>query len=123
VNLNGKLQYLGLDWMLVSATSQLSIDGQQASSGMHYVIVTLKVNNTLSQTAISGSPFDYIRLKAGNTVVAPKDATLPVSFDAGATGKSGTVTFLVPQDSTALTLILGSQEQNGFNQDTANFQI
>ncbi|MBV9229948.1 MAG: zinc-ribbon domain-containing protein [Chloroflexi bacterium] len=123
VNLNGKLQYLGMDWMLVSATSQLSIDGQQASSGMHYVIVTLKVNNTLSQTAISGSPFDYIRLKAGNTVVAPKDATLPVSFDAGVTGKSGTVTFLVPQDSTTLTLILGFQQQNGFNQDTANFQV
>jgi hypothetical protein len=123
VNLNGKLQYLGLDWLLVSATSQLSIAGQQASSGMHYVTVTLKVNNTLTQTAIPGSPYDYIRLKAGNTMVTPKDAELPVSFDAGTNGKSGTVTFLVPQDSTTLTLILGSQKQSGFDQDTANFQI
>jgi hypothetical protein len=123
VPLNGKAQYLGLDWTLVSATTQLSLDGQQASKGMRYVILTLKVNNTLSQTAIAGSPYDYMRLKAGDTTATPKDTTLPVSFDAGANGKTGTVTFLAPQDVTTLTLMMIPQNQGGFDQGTIDFQL
>jgi hypothetical protein len=122
-NLTGTFQYLGLNWSLVNATTQLSIDGKQASKGMHYVTVTLNVNNTLAQTAISGSPYDYIRLKAGNTTAIPVDTTLPVSFAAGATGKTGTVTFLVPQDAAKLTLIMLAQPQSGFDQVTEDFQL
>ncbi|MBV9615248.1 MAG: hypothetical protein JO031_07320 [Ktedonobacteraceae bacterium] len=123
IKLNGTFQYLGLNWSLVSATTQLSIDGKQASKGMHYVTVALNVSNTLSQTAISGSPYDYIRLKAGNTTASPVNTTLPVSFAAGANGKTGTATFLVPQNANELTLILLAQPQSGFDQATENFQL
>lgn len=116
-------QYLGLDWSLVSATSQLSIDGKQASKGMHYVRVTLKVNNALSQTAIPGSAFAYMRLKTGSTTATPVETTLPVSFDAGTNSKAGTVTFLVPQKATTYTLILLAQPQSGFDQVMQDFRL
>lgn len=122
-NLNSNFQYLGLNWSLVNATTQLSIGGKQASQAMYYVTVTFAVTNTLSQTAISGSPFDYIRLKAGNTTATPVDTTLPVSFVAGANDKTGTATFLIPQNATKLTLILLAQPQSGFDQVTQDFQL
>ncbi len=122
-NLKGNFQYLGLNWSLLNAITQLSIDGKQASKGMHYVTVTLDVSNTLSQTAIPGSPYDYIRLKAGNSTATPVDTTFPVSFVSGANNKTGTVTFLIPQNATTLTLILLAQPQSGFDQATQDFQL
>jgi hypothetical protein len=122
-NLTGNFQYLGLNWSLINATTQYSIDGKQASQGMHYVIVMLDVSNPLSQTAIPGSPYDYLRLKAGNTTATPVDTTLPVSFASGANGKMGTTTFLVPQNATKLTLMLLAQSQSGFDQVTQDFQL
>ena len=118
---NGQMIYMGLNWTLTKATEQLSIAGQQASKGMTYVIVTLQVDNTLSQQAITGSPFDYARLKAGNTTAAPKLTDLPVSFDTGEKGKTGTITFLVPGSNTALTLIF--LPQSGADQATTDFQF
>ncbi len=119
----GQLQYFGLNWTLVSATAQYSIVGQQASKGMRYIVITLSVDNPLSQMAITGSPFTYIRLQSGNSNYTPVDTTLPVSFDTGVTAKSGTVTFLVPQKSTAFTLVLVPQNQSGATQATTNFQL
>ena len=55
-NLNGQMLYFGLNWMLTGATSSLSIQGQQAAKGMRYITLLLKVDNTLSQIAITGSP-------------------------------------------------------------------
>jgi len=123
VSLNGQMVYLGLNYTLTNATVQLSIDGQQASKGMLYIVVTLKVDNTLSQLAIPGSAYDYIRLKTGNNTETPKNTTLPVSFDTGVTGKTGTVTFLVPQGNTAFTLLLVPQSQSGMTQASTDFQI
>src|SRR6266568_2722399 len=122
-NLDAPMLYMGLNWTLVSATVQLSIDGQQASKGMRYIVVTLKVDNTLSQTAIPGSAYDYVRLKSGPAIASPKATTLPVSFEMGETGKTGTVTFLIPQDSTSFTLILLSQSQSGADQAFTDFQL
>jgi flagellar basal body-associated protein FliL len=119
--MSGQVAYQGLRWSLVNATTQLNIDGQQASSGMHFVTVTLKVNNTLQQPAITGSPFDYLRLKAGNVTASPLDSTLPVMFAKGETGKTGTVTFMVPQDATSLTLLF--QQTGGFDAQTLTFQL
>ena len=65
INLNGQMLYFGLNWTLTSATSSLSIPGQQAAKGMRYVTLTLKVDNTLSQIAITGSPYEYMRLQYG----------------------------------------------------------
>lgn len=123
VSLNGQMVYLGLNYTLTNAAIQLSIAGQQASKGMFYVMVSLKVDNTLSQRAIPGSAYDYIRLKAGSFTETPKDTTLPVSFDTGVTGKTGTVTFLVPQGSSAFTLLLLPQSQSGLTQASTDFQI
>jgi hypothetical protein len=121
VNLNGQMLYQGLNWTLVSATSQLSIDGQQASKGTVYITVTLKVDSTLSQRAIPGSAYDYARLKSSSTTASPKSTTLPVSFDAGETGKMGTLTFLMPQGGTAFTLILLAA--GGADQAATDFQF
>jgi hypothetical protein len=117
------LQYLGLDWTLVNATSQLSVDGRQASKGMRYVTITLKVSNTLSQVVIAGSAYDYARLKAASMTVAPVNTTLPVSFEAGASGKTGTITFLAPQNATTMTLVFTSKSNSGFDQASADIQV
>jgi hypothetical protein len=121
VNLDGQMLYLGLNYTLVKATSQLSVAGQQASKGMAFIVVALKVDNTLSQQVIPGSPYDYARLKAGNTTAAPKYTDLLVSFDSGETGQSGTITFLVPQSGRAFTLVL--LPQSGAGQATTDFQF
>jgi len=123
INLNGQMQYFGLNWTLTAATSSLSLDGQQAASGMRYITVKLSVDSTLSQLAITGSPYDYIRLKFGNTTASPRNTTLPVSFGAGATGEAGTVSFLVPQNTKSFTLILLAQRQSGSDQASSNFQL
>jgi hypothetical protein len=122
-NLHGQLQYLGLDWTLVSATSQVSVDGRQASRGMRYVTIALKVDNTLSQLVIAGSCYDYARLKAANVTVAPVNTTLPVSFAVGASGKTGTITFLAPQNATTMTLVFASKSNSGFDQTSVDIQV
>ncbi len=121
--LAGTTTYQGLNWTLTSATSQLSIDGHQASKGMGYLIVMLDVNNTLSQTAIPGSAYDYIRLQAGSVTASPQDTTLPVSFVANKDGQMGSVTFLIPQNATTLTFTLLAQNQSGFPQAAIDFQL
>jgi len=119
--LAGATHYLGLDWTLTSATLQMSVVGQQAHKGMRYLVLAVSVNNTLSQTAISGSVYDYARLQTGGGTATPTDTTLPVSFAAGASGQTGTITFLVPQNVTMQTFIL--QAQSGFDQATVRFQV
>jgi len=121
--LNGQMLYFGLNWTLKSATTSLSIPGQQAARSMRYVILTLSVNNTLSQVAITGSPYDYARLQFGNTTVSPKDSTLPVSFNTGVSGDTGTLSFLIPQKNTAFTLILLPQSQNSTDRAATDFQL
>ncbi len=121
--LNGQAVYFGLNWTLQSATTSLSIPGAQATRGTRYVTLTLSVNNTLSQVAITGSPYDYARLKSGQTTAVPVDSTLPLSFQAGVSGVTGTVSFLAPQKSTAFTLLLLPQGQNSNDQASLSFQI
>ncbi len=119
----GTATYQGLNWTLTSATSQLSIDAHQARKGMRYLIVMLDVDNTLSQTAIPGSAYDYIRLQVGSVTATPQDTTLPVSFIANKDGQTGSVTFLIPQNATTLTFTLLAQNQSGFSQATIDFQL
>ncbi len=123
IPLNDQDVYFGLNWTLRSATTSLSIPGTQATRGTHYVTLTLSVNNTLSQVVITGSPYDYARLKSGNMTAIPVDSTLPLSFQAGASGVTGTVSFLVPQKSTAFTLVLLPQGQSSNDQASLFFQI
>lgn len=120
---NGTMTYFGLNWTLTSSTTSLSIAGQQASHGMEFLFLNLTVDNTLSQEAISGSPFEYMRVKASGQTVAPISTTLPVSFKTGDTGKTGTATFLIPQNSTSCTLVMLSQDPGGSGQASVNFQV
>lgn len=115
--------YFGLNWALLTSTTSLSMPGQQASSGMEYLTLALRVDNPLIQEVITGSPFDYARFKVGNRTFAPVDSTLPVSFASRAQGRTGAITFLIPQKSTAGALLLLSQDAGESGQATANVQI
>lgn len=119
----GKLSYFGLDWTLASTTTSLSQPGQQASNGMEFLTVDLTIDNTLSQQAISGSAFDYMRIKIGGKTIAPISTNVPVSFAAGDVGKKGSATFIVPQNSTTCTLLMLSQDTGTSGQAKVNFQI
>jgi hypothetical protein len=121
---NQQTSYYGLNWTLTDTSLQFHIDGKQASKGMRYLILTLKVDNPLTQRAIPGSPYNYVQLKGNNAPINLVDNTLPVEFDAGASGKGGTWTFLVPQDVTAFTLILSNPSLDGFDAaNPVNFQV
>jgi hypothetical protein len=121
--LNATLQYQGLNWTLLSALSETGKDGVQAKKGLRYLTLSLKVSNPLSQIVIPGSPFDYMLLKSPGVSASPQATTLPVSFEAGATAKTATVTFLVPQKADPLSLVLVAQPQNGFDQATQTFSL
>lgn len=120
---NGTTTYFGLNWTLTGSTTSLSIPGQQASSGMEYLTLKLTVDSALAQEAISGSPFDYLNVKAGGQTAKLISTTVPVSFAAGATGKTGTATFLIPQNSTSCTLLFLSQDPGGSGQASIDFKI
>ena len=111
---NQPLSYYGLNWTLTDASLQFHIDGHQASKGMRYLILTLKVDNPLFETVIPGSPYNYAQLKANNASTTLTNTTLPVSFEAGVSGKVGTLTFLVPQDNTPFVLTLSNPAIDGF---------
>jgi hypothetical protein len=122
-NLNAQMLYFGLNWTLTSATSSLSIQGQQATKGMRFVTLLLKVDNPLSQIAITGSPYEYMRLQYANRSAQPEHATVPVAFPVGAVGVPGTVSFRVPQQISAFTLILIPQKNDNGDQSSTEFHL
>ena len=123
VNLNGQMQYFGLNWTLTSATSSLSIQGQQAAKGMRFITLMLKVDNTLSQVAITGSPYEYMRLHYGDTTALPNHSTIPVAFNVRAVGITGTVSFQVSQKTKAFILVLEPQKGDSGDQGSTDFQM
>jgi uncharacterized Zn finger protein (UPF0148 family) len=122
-NFNGQMLYFGLNWTLTSATSSLSIQGQQAAKSMRFVTLLLKVDNTLSQIAITGSPYEYMRLQYGNNSALPEHATIPVAFQVGAVGVAGTVSFQVPQQTSSFTLFLMPQKGDNGDQSSTDFHL
>jgi hypothetical protein len=115
---NQPISFYGLNWSLTDATAQFHIDGKQASKGKRYLILTLKVDNPLAGKAIPGSPYGYVQLQADQTPIDLINTTLPVAFEVGASGKTGTLMFLVPQGDTSFTLTL-SNEADGFDGSSA----
>jgi hypothetical protein len=105
VNLNKPISYQGLNYTLLSATESFSIPGKQATSGMRYVVLSFKVDNPTSNDKGIGSTQDYMRLKTGGITSSSVNETLPFVVNANTTGATGTVTFLVPENNTAYTLI------------------
>lgn len=119
---NTTFQYAGMNWTLTSASESLSANGQQARTGMVYIIVTLKAVNS-SASDFNAYPGDYIRLRSGYITAAPIDFTFPLSVASQATGM-GTVSFPVPQGSTFFRLLmLGRQTSPVINAASATFQI
>ncbi len=117
------LTYLSINWTLIDATSQLSFNGQQASQGTRYVTVRLSIDNPLMQSIILGSPYVYMHLKTDTEDRAPVSASVPISLDAGASGKIATATFQVPQKSSTLNLTLSPPANSGFDPATVTFQM
>jgi zinc-ribbon domain len=122
VTLNTPLKYYGLDWTIISATSQLSHNGTQATKGMVYVIVTLKADNH-SASSFVNSPNNYVLLKTGATSTPPTDASFPTEVSIGQTNATGTDNFLMPQGSTDYTIIFAADTSNNIAQATATFSI
>ncbi|HEX7735164.1 MAG TPA: hypothetical protein VF458_09875 [Ktedonobacteraceae bacterium] len=119
----GTLSYFGLDWTLNNAATAWSLPAQQASKGSVFLTIDLTIDNTLSQQAISGSPFDYMRIRVGGQNFAPVSTTVPVSFASGDKGKKGSATFLIPQNTTTCTLLMLSQDPGNSGQAKLDFQI
>jgi len=104
---NTPVSYGGLNWTLQSATLSLSgANGAQATAGMRYVILSLRVDDPTSHTVAIGFPEDYMRLKSTEVTSAPlvDTTTLPLRIDAQTTNVTGTVFFLMPGNDTSFTL-------------------
>ncbi len=120
---NASFSYSGLNWTLTQAIVSYSAQGQQATAGNIYVVITLQVVNNSGNNFID-SPSSYMRLQAGGTTNAPVgNATLPSSF-APQTSGQGTVTFLAPQGGTTYTLMMLAQQGTPPIQAVSqNFQV
>jgi hypothetical protein len=116
---NSTFQYAGMNWTLVSATESLSANGQQATTGMVYVTVTLKAVNS-SANNFSGYPGDYMRLQSGDSKSPPSNFTFPTSVASQSTG-TGVVSFLIPQGGTSFTLLMLAQ--SSVNAASVNFRL
>ncbi len=119
---NKQTLYHGLKWTITSAATSLSSSGQQAQKGMVYVLVTMSVDNPSSNyfTQYYG---DYMRLKSGGTTSEPStDTTVPLSFDAGSSGKTGVAIFQVPPGA-SYTFILLADTANNVSQASIDFQV
>jgi hypothetical protein len=124
INPNATFQYAGLPWTLTTVTSSLSANGKQAGTGMRYIVLTLKVDNTSSNVYFPGMSTNA-RLKQGGITNAETSDTFPGEISAGTTGSIGTVTFEMSQSSNAFTLIMLAQANTtpAVSQQTVNFQI
>jgi hypothetical protein len=120
---NSAFNYAGLNWTLTTVTSGLSADGKQATTGMRYIVVTLKADNH-TQNLFYLFAGDDARLQAGSTTSPPTSNTFN-SIAAGTTGTTGTITFLMPQSATSFTLLLLARSDTTppATQVTNNFQI
>lgn len=105
VNPNLPIHYGGLNWTLQTATSTLSTGGKQASTNMRYVVLTFNVDDPTSGNVNIGFVDEYMRLKSGDSTNPALKTTLPTTINAQQTGISGIVTFLMPENATAFTLI------------------
>jgi hypothetical protein len=70
-------------------------------------------NPTTSNVTIEFTD-EYMRLKSGTIMNPSTNTTLPLGINASTTGVNGTVTFLMPGNDTAFTLIFLSK-QGGIN--------
>src|SRR5205085_12555324 len=123
VNPNLAISYAGLNWTLKTATRMMSAGGKQASTGMRYIVLTFNVDNPSSKNVVIGFTDEYMRLKSGDTTNPALNTTLPLTVNASSSGAGGTVTFLMPENSTAFTLIMLTNTETGGTQTMSDFQL
>ena len=123
ITLNKPINYQGLNYTLLSATEGFSIPGKQATSGMRYIVLSFKVDNPTSRNVVIGFANEYMRLKAGGATNSPVSTTLPLYANANTTGSTGTVTFLMPENNTAYTLIFLAAQNYSNVQVNTDFTI
>ncbi len=122
--LTGKqTQYSGLSWAITAATLNWSADGTQATKGMRYLTLSMKVNNPTTSDFNAYTP-DIARIKTGAIISSTIGGSFGSAVDiaSGSSGKTGDFIFLVPQDVTSYTFLLldkSGQNQNG----TIDFQL
>lgn len=125
--LNKLIHWGGLNWTLTTASWQLSAQGNQADKDMAYVVLSFKVDSAPAGGYLDQAVGDAFRLTAdASTTNASKYNTFPQTIAAGESGKTGTVGFLVPQDSTKYTLVMPVYDRGGITsttQITTDFQI
>ncbi len=122
--LTGKqTQYSGLSWAITAATLNWSADSTQATKGMRYLTLSMKVNNPTTSDFNAYTP-DIARIKTGEII----SSTIGGSFGgglgiaSGSSGKTGDFIFLVPQNIISYTFLL--LDQSGQNQNaTIDFQL
>lgn len=107
------ISYGGLNWTLNTASSSLSIGGKQTTTGMRYVVLSFNVDNPTSGNVTITFTDEYMRLKSGDTTNPALSNTLTGTVNANTTGGGGTVTFLMPANATAFTLIFLAQHHLG----------
>lgn len=120
---NTLIKYAGVNWTLTSVTSSLSSKGTQANTGMRFIVVTLKLDNTSSNTYFPDQ--NNFRLQGGGLTSASVSNTLPPPISSGVTGQVGTITFQVTQASGSFTLVFLAQPTANppVSQETTTFQI
>ena len=114
VHMEKQFVYANLHWTVTQVVDVTQIGGMHIPAGMKSVEIMFRVDNTLAQEVILGSPYDYMSITAGTQIFAPLTVTLPVAFAADIRGEAGTVTFLVPQHASPCTLILSSSPTDGY---------
>ena len=116
-------QYSGLTWTITAATVSWSALGTQATKGMHYITLSMSVNNPTTSDFNVYTP-DFTRMKTGDLISSTVGGSLGSAIDiaSGSTGKTGDFIFLVPQDVTSYTFVL--LDRSGQNQNaTIDFQL
>jgi hypothetical protein len=78
--LNKPFLYAHMNWTLVSATTSLSFDGNQAKTGQIYITLNFRTDNNSNYEffAFGGG---FMRLQSGSTVVSPDDGSNMSAYD------------------------------------------
>ena len=121
---NAAFQYGGVNWTLTSVTSSLSANGKQADTGMRFIVLTLKADNPATNGTFYTNA-DNMRLQSGSVTNSSTNNALPYPLNAGTTGATGTITFMMPQNNSSFTFIMLAQPTASppIAQVSTNFQI
>ncbi|HEY0754059.1 MAG TPA: zinc ribbon domain-containing protein [Ktedonobacteraceae bacterium] len=119
---NLRVAFGSMFWTLKTVALKLSDSGTQVAKGTRFLVLTFSIDNPGTE-GYSAFPPDFMRLQYGGTTISLEQALIGDAA-AGTSNIQGLVSFLVPQDTTAATLILLPGHTPGAtSQVTIPFQI